>query len=203
MVTTMGELCKFVFLCILCLYFTVGAKAEAYTFGYAGLYNKVEITSIDNDTVVRNVDAGTEEFICELAYPSKEIEIFDSTPDVTLQRYNEMRFQLSTGITPTEFKQIDADYIIYGCVTSIGKGSSTQGLIGINGTSDTVRVDMSVRIIEKKTDKIVFTATGRGEGQSKSMQFVKSGNNKIPVDAYYKAVSNAMIQAADKILDGI
>ena len=203
MVTTMGKLCKIVFLCILCLYFTVGAKAEAYTFGYAGLYNKVEITSIDNDTVVRNVDAGTEEFICELAYPSKEIEIFDSTPDVTLQRYNEMRFQLSTGITPTEFKQIDADYIIYGCVTSIGKGSSTQGLIGINGTSDTVRVDMSVRIIEKKTDKIVFTATGRGEGQSKSMQFVKSGNNKIPVDAYYKAVSNAMIQAADKILDGI
>lgn len=203
MVTTMGKLCKFVFLCILCLYFTVGAKAEAYTFGYAGLYNKVEITSIDDDTVVRNVDAGTEEFICELAYPSKEIEIFDSTPDVTLQRYNEMRFQLSTGITPTEFKQIDADYIIYGCVTSIGKGSSTQGLIGINGTSDTVRVDMSVRIIEKKTDKIVFTATGRGEGQSKSMQFVKSGNNKIPVDAYYTAVSNAMVQAADKILDGI
>ena len=203
MVTTMDKLCKFVFLCILCLYFIVGAKAEAYKFGYAGLYNKVEITSIDDDTVLRNVDAGTEEFICELAYPSKEIEIFDSTPDVTLQRYNEMRFQLSTGITPTEFKQIDADYIIYGCVTSIGKGSSTQGLIGINGTSDTVRVDMSVRIIEKKTDKIVFTATGRGEGQSKSMQFVKSGNNKIPVDAYYKAVSNAMVQAADKILDGI
>lgn len=203
MVIKMNIAYKLLCVCTMFLCMAFSAKAEAYTFGYAGLYNKVEITSMDDDTIVRNVEAGTEEFVTELADLSKGIEILDSTPSVTLQRYNEMRFQLAMDIVPAEFKEIDAEYIIYGSVTSVGKGNSTQGLIGINGASDTVRVDMSVRIIENKTGKIVFTATGRGEGQSKSMNFVKSGNNKIPLEAYYQAVSKAMIQAAEKIHNGI
>lgn len=199
-------------LLLLCMAFSCMflPKADAYTFAYAGLYNRVEVTSVDDDKVERNVDVATEEFVSEIADPRKNIEAIDSTPDVTLQRYNEMKFQLQSGIQPVEFKEIDADYIIYGSVDFIATGNSKQGLIGLNGSSDTLRVDMSLKIIEKKTGKQVFTATGRGEEQMKGMslggarsKLVKYGANSFSLEAYHKAVEKAMLQMAEKIKKNI
>lgn len=76
----------------------------------------------------------------------------------------------------------------------------------INGSSDTLRVDMSLKIIEKKTGKQVFAATGRGEEQMKGMalggsrsKLVKYGANSFSLETYHKAVEKAMLQMAEKI----
>lgn len=199
---------KICVLLLACMMFSVltSSRADAYTFAYAGLYNRVEVTSVDDDVVERHVDVATEEFVAEIADPRKNIEAIDSTPDVTLARYNEMKFQLQTGDQPVEFKEIDADYIIYGSVDFIATGNSSQGLLFIKGQSDTLRVDMSLKIIEKATGKQVFTATGRGEEQMKGMSFggarsklVKYGTNSFSLETYHKAVEKAMMQMADKI----
>lgn len=197
---------------LMCILFLAGvsSKADAYTFAYTGLYNRVEITSVDDDKVERNVDVATEEFVSEISDPRKNIEAIDLTPDVTLQRYNEMKFQLQSGQQPVEFKEIDADYIIYGSVDFIATGNSKQGIIGINGSSDTLRVDMSLKIIEQKTGKQVFAATGRGEEQMKGMamggsrsKLVKYGTNSFSLETYHKAVEKAMMQMAEKIKKNI
>lgn len=197
---------------LICMLFLAGisSRADAYTFAYTGLYNRVEITSVDEDKVERDVDVAAEAFICELADPRKDIEVIDSTPDVTLQRYSEMKFQLQCGEQPVEFKEIYADYIIYGSVDFIATGNSKQSLIGVGGSSDTLRVDMSLKIIEQKTGKQVFAVTGRGEEQVKGMavgggrsKLVKYGTNSFSLETYHKAVEKAMLQMAEKIKKNI
>lgn len=203
------KICVLVLMCMI-VSALVSPRADAYTFAYAGLYNRVEITSVDEDKVERNVDVATEEFVAEISDPRKNIEAIDSTPDVTMARYDEMKFQLQSGEQPVEFKEIDADYIIYGSVDFIATGSSSQGFIGVKGQSDTLRVDMSLKIIEKSTGKQVFVATGRGEEQMKGMGFggsrsklVKYGANSFSLETYHRAVEKAMMQMADKIKKNI
>lgn len=185
------------------LFFISFNQAEAYNFSYAGLYDKVQIRDVNNDELFNYINGGTEDFITELADHSKGIDVIDSTPDVTAKRNEEILTQLEMGSTPMELKDVDAEYIIYGCVTSLGKGNSKQGLLFVNGESDTVRLDLSVRIIEKKTGKIVFTATAKGEGQAKGIGLLKVGNLKFSKEALYQAASKAMVQAADKIKKAI
>lgn len=193
-------------LAIACLVFP--ARSYAYSFAFAGLYNKIQVTSMSDNRVITTVAQATEDFITELADASKSIEVFDLTPDVTLQRHNEIKLQLEHCETPAELKDVATDYIVYGSVSSLGTGTSGQGLIIVHGVSNTVRVDMSVRIIERKTGKNVFTATGRGEGQVKnfglgasasSAELARCGETKFPLEAYNKAVTAAMVEAAGRI----
>lgn len=108
--------------------------------------------------------------------------------------------QLDNGNTSAAVKLFDKklDYLIYGYITNM----TITHKESIATSNLAVRVDLTVRIVEAETGKVVCVATGTGKSSShgetgrKSFKF---GGNEISEASWYTALEKALNQITDKI----
>ena len=108
--------------------------------------------------------------------------------------------QLDKGDTSAAIKLFDKklDYLIYGYIANM----TITHKESIATSNIAVRVDLTVRIVDAETGKVVCVATGEGNSSShggtgrKSFKF---GGNEISEESWHTALEKALNQIVDKI----
>lgn len=203
-----------VLLTFFCVTFSEAANAsEYYRFAFIGFNSRVENSNLGTD-LVHNFPALQEMLTLELGECEK-IDMVDATGVVQQFNANEMVLPLDESRVPNyakAFTPVDVDYYIYGYVTNMSVKDSVQSLglsSDISGESKTVEVDLSVNIVDAKTFKKVFVATGKGEDSTAKTNLsygdntLKFGGEFIPEENVFKAISKATQQIGAKIMKGV
>lgn len=205
-----------VFLLVLVLLFNLtlntawAASSRVYNFAIAGIGNRVSVTNcqgslvqkftVVNDTLTENLLKADCVALIDL---SGVVEQFDA---------NEAVLPLEESQVVNFLKIFDGhnlDYLIYGYITNLSIKTSVTGInynVAADGRSDCVEADLVLRIVDDKTKKVVFTATGKGESTTTStdLQYSEHGLNIGGKFVQEANVLNALVkatnQASQKIL---
>lgn len=207
---------KFLMICIafLCSIVTNTVNAgEYYRFAFLGFNSRVENSNLSDD-LVKNFPAIQEMMMLELGECEK-IELIDTTGILQQFNANELVLPLDESKVPCyakAFASVDVDYYVYGYITNMSIKDSVQAIsynVDVGGEAKTVEVDLSVNIMDAKTMKKVFVATGKGQESTAKTKFaygahtVKFGGDFIPEENVFKAISKATRQIGMKIIKSI
>lgn len=196
---------------LICL--TVAGTANAseyYRFAFLGFNSRVENSNLGND-LANNFPALQEMLTVELGECDK-IDLVDTTGVVQQFNANELVLPLDESKVRNyaqAFAPTDVDYYIYGYITNMSLKDSVQSVVYVDGTSKTVEVDLSVNIIDAKTFKKVFVATGKGQESTAKTNLaygehaLQFGGDFIPEENVFKAISKATHQIGEKIIKNI
>lgn len=108
--------------------------------------------------------------------------------------------QLDKGNTEEAVKLFDKklDYLIYGYIANM----TITHRESIASSNLAVRIDLTIRIVDASTGKIVCVATGKGESASRgggNRKSFKFGGDEISEEAWHDALEKALNQIVDKI----
>lgn len=138
---------------------------------------------------------GVDKTLSSKAARQSEAE-FQKMQEVMRQSFS----SLEKGNTSEVVKLFDKelDYLIYGYLTNLTithrESLATSNL--------TVRVDLSTRIVDAKTGKVVCVATGKGESASHGGTGRKAynlGGKEISEESWHDAITKAVNQIVDRI----
>ena len=182
--------------------------AESYTIGIVGIDSRIkdknlnlgdytDLTQMENPLVYAQ-KIFTEILTTDL--PTIGLEGVDKTANATSKRIAEVNFQMDLGNPAEAMKLFDAklDYLIYGYITNM----TVTHRESIAGSNLTVRVDLTTRIIDASTGKVVCIATGKGESASHGGAYRKSfklGGSEISEECWHEALEKALNQIVEKI----
>lgn len=98
---------------------------------------------------------------------SPRIDVRTMDTDVIRARYDEVAImeQLGKGEIIPELEN-EADYLIYGYLTNVSNVKSQAGTIGIGGKDKTAHVELSMRVIDAHTGRVVFVTTADSRRKS-------------------------------------
>lgn len=198
----------------ICITFTTTANAsELYRFAFIGFNSRVENAGLKTD-LAQQFPALQEMMTLELGECEK-VELVDTTGIVQQFNANEMVLPLDENQIPNyakAFNTTDVDYYIYGYITNMSVKESVQA-VGLDtrivGDSKTVEVDISVNIVDAKTFKKVFVATGKGQESTARTNLaygehtLKFGGDFIPEENIFKAIEKAARQVGAKITKNV
>lgn len=184
-------------------------SAEAYTIGIVGIDSRVtdkninlgdytDLTQLEKSPLAHAQDIFQTNMMDVL--PNVGLQAIDKTADATLKRMAEAIIQLECGDPSKAVKLFDQplDYLIYGYITNITV-THRESIVSSNLI---VRVDLSVRIVDASTGKIVCVATGKGESSSRGGAYRKAfilGGNEVSDICWNEALEKALDQVVDKI----
>ncbi|MBR1645659.1 MAG: hypothetical protein IJ685_02660 [Selenomonadaceae bacterium] len=182
--------------------------AENYTIGIVGIDSRIkdknlnlgdytDLTQLENPLVYAQ-KIFTEILTTDL--PTIGLEGVDKTANATSKRIAEVNFQMDLGNPAEAMKLFDAklDYLIYGYITNM----TVTHRESIAGSNLTVRIDLTTRIIDASTGKVVCIATGKGESASHGGAYRKSfklGGSEISEECWHEALEKALNQIVEKI----
>lgn len=185
--------------------------AQTSTISIVGFVNRVQITNLSGEQVANfNIinDYLADEFI-----NSGKLEVYDISPEVTKGRLDEIALQLDMAAGPAPIlKNIPAEYVVYGYVTNMSVVESTTGIddmsgSAIGGDSTAVRVNLSAKIVETATGKILLTVTGKGESAGSKVtasskgEMLQFGKSNVTEECLHNALAKATHDIAVKILE--
>lgn len=199
------------FLCM-----TINGTADAgeyYRFAFIGFNSRVQNSNLGDD-LVKNFPALQEMMTVELG-DCRKIDLVDTTGIVQQFNANEMVLPLDEKKIPAyakAFAQLDVDYYIYGYITNMSLKESVQGFsyaVAAGGESKTVEVDISVRVVDAKTMKQVYVATGKGQETTTQTRVatekhsLKFGGEYLLEENVFKAIEKAVQQVGVKFSKNI
>ena len=182
--------------------------AENYTIGIVGIDSRIkdknlnlgdytDLTRLENPLVYAQ-KIFTEILTTDL--PTIGLEGVDKTANATSKRIAEVNFQMDLGNPAEAMKLFDAklDYLVYGYITNM----TVTHRESIAGSNLTVRIDLTTRIIDASTGKVVCIATGKGESASHGGAYRKTfklGGSEISEECWHEALEKALNQIVEKI----
>ena len=185
--------------------------AEAnYTIGIVGIDSRVKNENINlgeytnlNDPNLENPLVYTQrtfEEVLTTNLPDIGLKAVDKTAQATSARIAEVNFQLDHGNPKEAVKLFNKklDYLIYGYIANM----TVTHRESIASSNLTVRIDLTTRIVDASTGKVVCVATGKGESANRGGGHRKSfklGGDEISEACWDEALEKALKQIVDKI----
>lgn len=179
----------------------------AYNIGIVGIGSRTDKTNLleyTNPVNTKNpLDHAQEVFssfmTTELGFLPDMIAI-DRTEQAETARIQEVACQLSLGNQQEAVKLFNTklDYLIYGYVSNM----TVTHRESLATSNLAVRVDLSVRIIDAATGKVVCVASGTGESKDHGgagREAYVLGGEELPVGAWDEALQNALTKIMVKI----
>lgn len=197
---------------ILTIFLFVSPKcfAESYTIGIVGIDSRIkdkdinlgdytDLTQLENPLAYAQ-NIFTDFWMSNNDMRSVGLVCVDKTERATSARVAEVNFQMDLGNPAEAMKLFDEklDYLIYGYITNMTI-THRESLVGSNLS---VRVDLTTRIVDASTGKVVCVATGKGESASHGGGYRKSfklGGNEISEECWHEALEKALNQIVEKI----
>lgn len=183
-------------------------SAENYTIGIVGIDSRIKDKSLNlgdytDLTQLENPLAYAQKVFAEILttdLPTIGLEGIDKTANATSKRIAEVNLQMDLGNPAEAMTLFDQklDYLIYGYVTNM----TVTHRESIAGSNLSVRVDLSVRIVDASTGKVVCVATGKGESASHGGAYRKSfklGGGEISEECWHEALEKALNQIVERI----
>ena len=161
------------------------------------LGNYTDLTELENPLVyAQNIFSD----IMTTDLPRMGLTGVDKTEQANSRRMDEVIFQLEMGNPAEAVKLFDKklDYMIYGYITNL----TVTHRESIATSNLTVRVDLSTRIVDASTGKVVCVATGKGESASRGGAYRKSfkfGGDEISEECWHEALEKAINQIVKTI----
>lgn len=185
---------RFIYVFFLLIAFLISPiKVHAkVSFGVIDVISRVDISNLD-DSKVQTFHVITDQLISKIFKDIPTIVIDDATNDSNQSRLDEIAFQLSQG-NSIEFKDSTYDYIVYGYLRNLTLSEGHRLITN----SESIRVDLSIRIVDVRTGKCVFATSATGTSKASHLSVLKykfAGRN---IDD--KDLSNAFENATDKIV---
>ena len=199
---------------ILAIFLVMSPKlAEAnYTIGIVGIDSRVKDETINrdlgeytnlNDPNLENpliYAQRTFEDILTTNLPDLGLKGVDKTAQASSASIAEVNFQLDHGNPAEAIKLFDKklDYLIYGYIANM----TVTHRESIASSNIAVRIDLTTRIVDASTGKVVCVATGKGESASRGGNHRKSfklGGGEISEVCWDEALEKALKQIVDKI----
>ena len=201
--------------------FFISPKVEAanYYIGIVGIESRVKNINLGEYTNLENLDKQplvyAQEVFADILttdLPSLGLIGVDRTATAKMARQSEAEFQrvqktmsqsisaLDNGDTSAAVKLFDRklDYMIYGYIANM----TITHRESIANSNITVRIDLTTRIVDAKSGKVVCVATGKGESASRGGTYRKSfqmGGKEISEECWHEALEKAMNQIVDRI----
>lgn len=177
---------------------------EVPTIGIIGFANRVEITNVDGN-IIENFKIANE-FLTDGLVNCEKLNVIDISSEVEKFRMSELVTQLDGTNKNINCKCFGTDYIIFGYLTNLSIKVSESGItnlknINIEGKSETACANLSAKILDTKTGRIVLTVTGKGESASGKVD-AQVNEHKLKVgttNVTEKCVLNALLKACDEI----
>lgn len=207
---------SFILIMTIAIFFIAPKFAEAnYYIGIVGISSRVsninlgDYTNLDDlDKNPLNYAQGVFEDILTTALPSTGLVVVDKTEYAKTARESEAEFQrlqksmslLDKGDISEAVKLFDQklDYLIYGYIANM----TITHRESIMTSNIAVRVDLTTRIVDATTGKVVCIATGKGESNSHGGTYRKSfkfGGDEISEDCWHEALEKALNQVVERI----
>ncbi len=130
------------------------------------------------------------------------LDPIDMTERADNARRDELILQITQGDTSTVVKQfqVKPDYLISGGIANFTV--SHRETMGSNNIA--VETDLSVRIVETSSGKVVFVATGKGKSSTHDVALGKDAPaDKISEEAWHDSLQKALTQINEKIKKAI
>lgn len=207
----MGKISKILFICWLLIFGSVAACAAQESVTVAGFANRVVLTQ-ENGGVL-DAFRSAEDVLMDELFAAGKLDVYDKTPKVAQMRVSELALALDLGAGSPVLQDFESDYIIYGFLTNMSIKRSemmvTNFSAGFDGTSDTVCVNLSCNIVERKTGKKVFVGTSKGESTRVATKaayaghMLRLGKESVPEQAAANAVAKAAQALAKKINEAV
>lgn len=198
----------------LCFTLTGTANAgECYRFAFIGFNSRVADSNLDVG-LIKNYPVFQEMLMVELS-DCEKIELIDTSGIVRQFNANEKVLPLDEKKVPAYaqgFAPVHADFYLCGYITNASIKKSEQGIMYqavFGGELKTVEVNLSVNIIDAKTLKNIFVATGKGqETTTKTLlaydeHALRFGKEYVPDESVFRAIEKATQQVGDKIIRNI
>lgn len=195
---------------ILTIFLFVSPKcfAESYTIGIVGIDSRIKDKDLNlgdytDLTQLENPLAYAQKIFTDILttdLPTIGLKGVDKTERANSARIAEVNFQMDLG-NPTEAMKLfdeKLDYLIYGYITNMTV-THRESIVSSNLS---VRVDLTTRIVDASTGKVVCVATGKGESASHGGGYRKSfklGGNEISEECWHEALEKALNQIVEKI----
>lgn len=182
--------------------FLFAAQVEAAeTFYVTDIISRIAVTNV-KDEVVKTFPNARHEMLDELeellVIPGK-VKMIDFGNEFQIAATNEQIIMQQLGsneITQTKFAA--CNYIMFMYLTNCNEVISDN----IVKKNNSIKVDLSARIIEKASGKCVFVATGSGVGKAsdyRALGVFKFKTFECPEDQFYVAIKAATHELALKI----
>lgn len=208
-------ICKVV--CLLCTIFILCSNGvvvakEVSTIGIVGFANRVEITNIDGK-IVENFKVANE-FLTDGLVSCEKLDVMDISPEVEKYRMNELVLQLDKPKKTIDCKCFGTDYLVFGYLTNLSIKTSETGFsnlkdVSVEGKSETACANLSAKIVDTKTGRIVLTVTGKGESTSGKVDArvsehkLKVGKSNVTEECVLNALSKACDEISAKIAEAV
>ena len=181
--------------------FTAQAEAAVETFGVMDIISRVAVTNLKGE-VVQTFPNARHEMLAELeellVTPGK-VEMIDLGSEFAIEAMNEQIIMQQLGANPvTQTNYAACNYIMFMYLTNCNEVIDDKIIKGSNA----VKVDLSTRIIDKRTGKCVFVATGSGVAKAKNYRALglfKFKTFECPEEQFYEAIKSATHELALKI----
>lgn len=178
------------------------AKPSVAIVGFASRVQKTDITLTDlqDDREIRQIlEAAREELTAELSN-SDVFDLYDFSAEATKARCDESAYidALGDGRIVPEL-QGRADYLVFGYLTTLGNVKAQSGALGLSGKDKTVYAELSLRVMDTHTGKIVFVTKADSRRKAElSYHAVWQRHDSGEEDAITSAVSDAAVNLADQ-----
>ena len=208
-------ICKVI--CLLCTIFILCSNdivvaKEISTIGIVGFANRVEITNIDGK-IVENFKVANE-FLTDGLVSCEKLDVMDISPEVEKYRMNELVLQLDKPKKTIDCKCFGTDYLVFGYLTNLSIKTSETGFsnlkdVSVEGKSETACANLSAKIMDTKTGRVVLTVTGKGESTSGKVDArvsehkLKVGKSNVTEECVLNALSKACDEISAKIAEAV
>lgn len=212
---------NFIFTAIFIIFLSIPAitSAEIYNIGIVGIENRIKYTNLEEYTDLNDVEhplVHAQKVFHDIILNGELRQIgfigVEKTEYSKMARSNEEEFQevqkqlrksipqLENGETLEVVKLFDKDldYLIYGYMNNM----TVSHRESFGSSNSIVSVDISVRIVDASTGKIVCSVTGEGSAPNHGDSYKKSfrfENKPVENESFYIALSKAMDQVVEKI----
>ena len=202
------------------LFFAQNKTAEAnYYIGIVGIESRVNTINLGDYTNLDDLNKhplvyaqDVFEDILTTDLPTLGLTGVDKTSYAKMARQSEAEFQrvqaqlkksisqLDKGDTSEAVKLFDKklDYLIYGYIANM----TITHRESIASSNISVRVDLTTRIVDASTGKVVCVAIGKGESSSRgggSRKSFKFGGEEISEECWHEALEKALGQIVERI----
>ena len=193
---------KLVFMAVLfALLTTYNTRAEAVEiFGVMDIRSRIPVSNVNNE-VINTFPNARQEMLSELdllVIPGK-VEMIDLGSEFQIAALDEQALMQQLGSSNgINTKLKECNYIMYMYLTNCNEVISDK----VTVKSNAVKVDLSARIIDTKTGKCVFVATGSGVSKARdyrALGMVRFKTFACPEEQFYSAIQDAVHQIALKI----
>ena len=191
-----------IFLTALLIIFSAAVKVEAAeTFGVLDIISRINVTNLKGEVVQTFPNARHEmlaELIELLVTPGK-VEMIDLGNEFKIAAIDEQTIMNQLGANKaTQANYASCNYLVFMYLTNCNIVKDDH--IVTKGFA--VTVDLSARIIDRRTGKCVFVATGSGVSKARdtrALGLFKFKTFECPEEQFYEAIKIAVHNLATKI----